>query len=524
MNKKILLFTTFLLLAGTIMPVLATETTPETRAEVTPPTDDLRHVSNMFVDPGHKYIAYNGAGELDLFLYSSQKTQYLSNMYVILPQGLTTSGGIDAVQNAVSKYSTGLNIHNGSLSVTQLANTTDGREVYQISPSTGAFITAGGHDEFLALEFPVKAASKDSGLTKVTFNANTLAEIGRNVLFIGADNIKFDTSVSSYPEVNATTIGINGADSIVRGIVLNGIQREITLFTPKVSDTYTVYDNATNEVITTKTSTGLSGEQYSRIGLVDTLASLGLDASIYDEKSLTIDSGSFSDSIEWVPQKALTNNPDEILSGSNYRIFVKRFGKDVTVKYVDENNNEIADSITLSGNIDDGYTSEQKAITGYTFKEVQGNTTGTFTDDEQIITYIYTKDIVKAAPVTVHYVDTEGQKLAEDIVLDGNVGERYETEQLTFNHYDFKEVEGSISGEFIDKEQEVTYIYAKIEENIVIPPSENNEPPKKQEEAASIARLPETGEKNRSFIGYGLILVLIASFLIVNRKNFLKNE
>ncbi|EIQ7097483.1 BspA family leucine-rich repeat surface protein, partial [Enterococcus faecalis] len=52
----------------------------------------------------------------------------------------------------------------------------------------------------------------------------------------------------------------------------------------------------------------------------------------------------------------------------------------VTVKYVDEQGNSISDNVVLTGNVGDNYTTEQKEITGYTFKEVQGNPTGTFTD------------------------------------------------------------------------------------------------------------------------------------------------
>ncbi|MFZ2850088.1 MAG: MucBP domain-containing protein, partial [Lactococcus raffinolactis] len=40
----------------------------------------------------------------------------------------------------------------------------------------------------------------------------------------------------------------------------------------------------------------------------------------------------------------------------------------------------------------DDYSTEQKAIPGYTFKEVQGSASGQFTDKEQTITYVYTKN------------------------------------------------------------------------------------------------------------------------------------
>lgn len=68
-------------------------------------------------------------------------------------------------------------------------------------------------------------------------------------------------------------------------------------------------------------------------------------------------------------------------------------GADVTVKYKDESGSLIADDEILKGNIDDEYVSEQKDIDGYTFKEVkENNAKGIFTDQSQIVTYIYSKN------------------------------------------------------------------------------------------------------------------------------------
>ena len=64
----------------------------------------------------------------------------------------------------------------------------------------------------------------------------------------------------------------------------------------------------------------------------------------------------------------------------------------VTVKYVDGAGNTISDNVVKSGNIGDDYSTDQKAIPGYTFKEIQGSASGQFTDQEQTVTYVYTKD------------------------------------------------------------------------------------------------------------------------------------
>lgn len=76
---------------------------------------------------------------------------------------------------------------------------------------------------------------------------------------------------------------------------------------------------------------------------------------------------------------------------------VSQSGGPVTVNYVDENGNNIADPVVKSGNVGDKYSTEQKEINDYTFKEVQGNATGTFTADAQTVTYVYTKNPVTPA-------------------------------------------------------------------------------------------------------------------------------
>ncbi|MCT0165664.1 LPXTG cell wall anchor domain-containing protein, partial [Lactobacillus helveticus] len=67
-------------------------------------------------------------------------------------------------------------------------------------------------------------------------------------------------------------------------------------------------------------------------------------------------------------------------------------GGNVTAKYVDENGNPIADDVIASGNVGDPYSTTQKDVPGYTFKEVQGNPTESFTDQDQTVTYVYTKN------------------------------------------------------------------------------------------------------------------------------------
>ncbi|MBF2450488.1 MucBP domain-containing protein [Listeria welshimeri] len=135
----------------------------------------------------------------------------------------------------------------------------------------------------------------------------------------------------------------------------------------------------------------------------------------------------------------------------------------VTVNYQDEQGNSLAPTETLKGDIGKTYTTVQKDITGYDFKEVQGNATGEFTTKAQVVTYIYaqTPTPVEQGTVTVNYQDEQGNAVAPTETLKGDVGETYTTVQKDITGYDFKEVQGDATGEFTTKAQVVNYIYAK---------------------------------------------------------------
>ena len=136
-------------------------------------------------------------------------------------------------------------------------------------------------------------------------------------------------------------------------------------------------------------------------------------------------------------------------------------GGDVTAKYIDTDGNKISDDVVKTGNIGESYSTEQKLIPGYSFKEFQGSTSGTFTDKTQTVTYVYTKDQILGGDVTVRYVDTDGNKISDDVVKTGNIGESYSIEQESIPGYTFKEAKGNTSGTFTDKTQTITYIYTK---------------------------------------------------------------
>ncbi|EAD9168944.1 class 1 internalin InlJ [Listeria monocytogenes] len=136
-------------------------------------------------------------------------------------------------------------------------------------------------------------------------------------------------------------------------------------------------------------------------------------------------------------------------------------GEDVTVHYLDDKGEKLADDEVLSGNLDDPYTSSAKDIPDYTLTTTPDNATGTFTTTSQSVTYVYTKNIVAAEPVTVNYVDDTGKTLAPSETLNGNVGDSYNATAKQIDGYTLSAEPTNATGQFTSSAQTVNYIYTK---------------------------------------------------------------
>ncbi|EEA7535926.1 cell surface protein [Listeria monocytogenes] len=84
-------------------------------------------------------------------------------------------------------------------------------------------------------------------------------------------------------------------------------------------------------------------------------------------------------------------------------VYKKMEGAPVTVKYVDENDNEITTSDTLTGKLDDSYQAKAKDIAGFTLdkSKLPANASGVFEKDSQTVTYVY-----QAVPATIKAHDS----------------------------------------------------------------------------------------------------------------------
>ncbi len=84
----------------------------------------------------------------------------------------------------------------------------------------------------------------------------------------------------------------------------------------------------------------------------------------------------------------------------------------VTVKYVDESGNTVAASVTMTGTIGDAYTTTAASVDGYTLKTKPSNASGTYTESDITVTYVY-EEIADTTPVVIPSI-TSGSSFKTD--------------------------------------------------------------------------------------------------------------
>ena len=194
----------------------------------------------------------------------------------------------------------------------------------------------------------------------------------------------------------------------------------------------------------------------------------------------------------------------------------------ITVKYVDEEDNELATSEILNGKVGLPYQSTAKSITGWTLKETPANASGTFTDQPQTVTYVYER--TEAASVTVKYVDEEGNELATSETLNGKIGLPYQSTVKSIAGWTLKETPANANGTLTDEVQTVTYVYKKAKSNHPIVPPNNidkgdNVSSSKLIGNRSNSSLPQAGEQQTSKI-WGILGMLLfgSSVVVIDRR------
>ncbi|EHP2986121.1 TPA: MucBP domain-containing protein [Listeria monocytogenes] len=142
-------------------------------------------------------------------------------------------------------------------------------------------------------------------------------------------------------------------------------------------------------------------------------------------------------------------------------VYEKADGAPVTVKYIDEDGNELATPDTLNGKIDAPYQVTAKSLSGWTVKTTPANANGVFTDTNQTVTYVYEK--ADGAPVTIKYLDSDGNELATSDTLNGKIDAPYQVTAKSLSGWVVKTTPANANGVFTDTNQTVTYVYEKAD-------------------------------------------------------------
>ncbi|MBC1898408.1 hypothetical protein HCA68_12130 [Listeria booriae] len=135
----------------------------------------------------------------------------------------------------------------------------------------------------------------------------------------------------------------------------------------------------------------------------------------------------------------------------------------VTVRHLDTEGKVVAPEEVLTGALGDTYEAQAKIVSGYRLVTIPTNQTGTFGTEAQAVTFIYAQEIAPptAQPVTVQYVDDQGQALTQEETLAGAFGTPYQAEAKIIPGYQLTNLPSNHTGTFQAVAQTVRFVYTK---------------------------------------------------------------
>ena len=167
--------------------------------------------------------------------------------------------------------------------------------------------------------------------------------------------------------------------------------------------------------------------------------------------------------------------------GAKYETYVRE--TKITAHYQDEKGKTLAPDETYTGTYGTPYEAKVKEIPGYVLTAMPKNAKGLIGENVDDIMFIYQKPTnngktpVKAADVTVHYEDENGNQIAPNVILSGNVGDGYQTETKTISGYTLKTRPNNATGFFTSQPQDVVYVYTKNDQSAKEPGKEPGQEP-----------------------------------------------
>ncbi|MBD5134843.1 MAG: starch-binding protein, partial [Lachnospiraceae bacterium] len=294
-------------------------------------------------------------------------------------------------------------------------------------------------------EIPTNASNEKEGKVIVKYVDESGNEVEQSKVLTGTVGVVYTTAAV---KVEGYTLKSNpdNATGVYEetDITVTYVYQKSTTPTPEKKGKVIVryVDESDNEIKTSKTLTGVVGEDYETAEA--NIAGYTLKASPENAK------GKYTEEdiiVTYVYQKNDIN---------------EKTGK-VIVRYVDESDNEIKASTTLTGMVGADYETAEAEIEGYTLKTSPENAKGKYTESDITVTYVYQKNQVteKTGKVIVRYVDESDNEIKASTTLTGTVGADYETAEAEIEGYTLKTSPANAKGKYTESDITVTYVYKK---------------------------------------------------------------
>ena len=140
--------------------------------------------------------------------------------------------------------------------------------------------------------------------------------------------------------------------------------------------------------------------------------------------------------------------------------YYKKQAGGVIENHIDVDSNKVLVTEKHEGNIGDEYDIPSREFSGYdlVIDNLPNNSKGEMTEEKIEVNYYYKKK----AKVVVEYIDKQtGEKITEDEIIQGHIGDDYKTEEKTFDGYDLIEKPTNGEGEMTEEEIVVKYYYER---------------------------------------------------------------
>ncbi len=272
--------------------------------------------------------------------------------------------------------------------------------------------------------------------------------------------------------INTDTLGEAYKVDITKNITLVYKDLDVTesMITNKVKGTVELYDTEEKNTVETEENTQVEIEGTVIVKYVE--KDTGKELETADEMT-----GRVGEKYVTLPKNIenydlvgdTENTTGEYKEGTIEVIYYyERIPAKVIIKYEDEEGKDILEEKVVEGYINEEYETKAEEIEGYELVDVIGQESGVMTEDDIVIIYVYKH--IEAGGVRVEYIDKEtGEKLAEDEIIKGYVGDEYKTERKVIENYQKAEPEPTNKeGTMTEEEIVVTYYYEKIPSGKVI--------------------------------------------------------